>query len=128
MFSNSIHTGPPKLEVALTGDNYTKWRKTIKQMALYQDFKELEPLKPDTTKKVDDTLNAKFFAAIYYNCLEKVRIILDVEIPQSDNGIKALDVLETRYVVLVYESEILQKLENCFMISSQTQWMKWPVR
>jgi hypothetical protein len=62
-------------------------------MALYQDFKELEPLKPDTTKKVDDTLNAKFFAAIYYNCSEKVRIILDVEIPQSDNGIKALDVL-----------------------------------
>jgi hypothetical protein len=49
-------------------------------MALYQDFKELEPLKPDTTKKVDDTLNAKFFAAIYYNCSEKVRIILDVEI------------------------------------------------
>jgi hypothetical protein len=81
MFSNSIYTGPPKLEVALTGDNYTKWRKAIKQMALYQDFKELEPLKPDTTKKVDDTLNANFFAAIYYNCSKKVRIILDVEIP-----------------------------------------------
>jgi hypothetical protein len=33
MFSNSIHTGPPKLEVALTGDNYTKWNFTREKIS-----------------------------------------------------------------------------------------------